>query len=161
MPNPYLSWGGRPAPEYLLTQRNATPSYAPRRWPTATSGPNSATNSCQYIKDYKDDGRKIAIYGAGHRACALVNFLGLASYIEFVLNDQQEKQGKYLPGSRLPILPGETLEKQFVDLCLLAVNAELDETVIGNHSVYQERGGLFASILPPSERLKPLWGKAQ
>jgi len=111
----------------------------------------------RYMEDHNRDGRKIAVYGAGHRACALNNFVGLAPFIELVVDDQSTKQGKFMPGSGLPILPGETLEDRFVDLCLLAVNAESEQTVIGNHSVYRERGGTFASILPPSERLLPLW----
>lgn len=110
-------------------------------------------------KQQKGSGNgKVAVYGAGCRACSLINFAGLSPYLEFVVDDQPEKQGKCLPGSRLPILPGEALEKHSVDLCLLAVNAENEEKVIARHQVYQEKGGRFASVLPPSDRLLPFWG---
>jgi 2-polyprenyl-3-methyl-5-hydroxy-6-metoxy-1,4-benzoquinol methylase len=110
-----------------------------------------------YLREQQKSGAKIALYGAGGRACCLINFAGLGPYLEFIVDDQPEKQGKYMPGSRLPILPGETLEKHPIALCLLAVNAESEEKVIAKHQEYLEKGGRFASVLPPSERLLPVW----
>ncbi len=111
----------------------------------------------QFLHNLQTAGEKVVVYGAGSRACSLINFAGLSPYIEFVLDDQPEKQGKYMPGSRLAILPGETLETHFVDLCLLAVNAENEEKLIAKHQTYEKKGGRFASIHPPSDRLLSLW----
>lgn len=111
----------------------------------------------RYLHKHQKGGGKVALYGAGCRACSLINFAGLSPYLEFVLDDQIEKQGKYMPGSRLPILPGESLEKYSVDLCLLAVNAENDEKVMAKHREYQKKGGCFVPILPPSDNLLPFW----
>lgn len=110
-----------------------------------------------YLSEQREEGRKLCVYGAGCRACSLVNLAGLSPFLEFVVDDQAEKQGKYMPGSRLPILPGEVLEKAPIDLCLLAVNAENESKVITKHRVYQANGGKFASLHPPSERLLPFW----
>lgn len=117
------------------------------RWPTFQG------RFLKYLDEYRKNGGRVAIYGAGCRACSLINFAGLGSYLEFCLDDQPEKQGKYMPGSRLAILPGERLENSTVDFCLLAVNAESEEKVIANHRTYQEKGGRFASVHPPSKRL--------
>lgn len=109
------------------------------------------------LRQHSVDGGRAAIYGAGCRACSLINFVGLSPYIDFIADDQPEKQGKYMPGSGLPILPGEALEQQSAELCLLAVNAESEEKVIAQHQGFLQRGGRFASILPPSDRLLRIW----
>ena len=43
--------------------------------------------------------------GAGHLSGAFINLYGLAEQIEFVADDNPNKQGLLMPGSRLPILP--------------------------------------------------------
>jgi len=111
----------------------------------------------QFLHKHQTAGEKVVVYGAGSRACSLINFAGVSGYIEFIVDDQPEKQGKYMAGSRLPVLPGETLETHLVDLCLLAVNAENEEKLIARHRTYEEKGGRFASMLPPSNRLLPFW----
>ena len=110
-----------------------------------------------YLKNQKAKGKKIAIYGAGARLCSLVNFTGIGPYIEFVVDDQREKQGKFMPGSKLEILPSAALSEQAVDLCLLAVNSESEEKVIVKHSNWK---GSFVSVLPPSQRLPGFWLKS-
>ena len=111
-----------------------------------------------YLCSYRERGGKVAVYGAGCRACSLINFAGLGPHLEFVLDDQPEKQGKYMPGSRLSILPGSVLEERPVELCLLAVNAENEEKVLARHQAYEQMGGRFHSLHPPSSRLLPIWG---
>lgn len=113
----------------------------------------------EYLEGYKKRGKKIVVYGAGARLCSLINFIGLGSYIEFIVDDQPEKQGKYMPGSKLPILPSDALIKHNIDLCLLAVNAECEDKVIAKHPEFQKKGGLFISALPPSKRLPDFWNR--
>lgn len=110
-----------------------------------------------YLQKQKDNGIKIALYGAGARACTMVNFTALTAYIDFVVDDQPEKQGKYLPGSRLPIYPSSELEAKNVGLCLLSVNAETENRVISKHREFIDKGGVFISINPPSDLLPSFW----
>lgn len=110
-----------------------------------------------YLQSHKDKGENIAIYGAGARLCSLVNFTDIGRYIECVVDDQAEKQGLFLPGSKLPIVPSHALNESAIDLCLLAVNTECEEMVLAKHSEYLDRGGSFVSVLPPSERLPGFW----
>lgn len=110
-----------------------------------------------YLRRYKEAGGRVAIYGAGARCCSLINFIGLGPFVEFVVDDQPEKQGKYMPGSHLPIVPGDELERRSINLCLLAVNTENEDKVLSKHPSLQEANSQFASILPPSDRLLPIW----
>lgn len=72
----------------------------------------------------------VVIYGVGCRACAIVNFLGLGSWIDFAVDDQPERQGLRMPGSGLEIRPAESLAGlEGPLLCLLAVNNESEPAV--------------------------------
>ena len=110
-----------------------------------------------YMNKHRSKGRKVALYGAGCRASSLINFANLSPYIEFIVDDQPEKQNKYMPGSHLPILPSSALVEESIDLCLLAVNAENEENVIAKHHIYQNNGGQFVSVHPPSNLLPDFW----
>jgi SAM-dependent methyltransferase len=119
--------------------------------------PNFRAELCKYLHEHQLRGGRTAIYGAGCRACSLINFTGINRYIEFVVDDQEGKQGKLLPGSHLPIHASEDLDRASVNLCLLAVNTENEAKVIAKHQAYQAAGGRFFSVLPPSDRLLPVW----
>jgi 2-polyprenyl-3-methyl-5-hydroxy-6-metoxy-1,4-benzoquinol methylase len=110
-----------------------------------------------YLQELGDRGKSVAVYGAGCRACSLINFAAIGPYLKCVFDDQSEKQGAYMPGSRLPILPGDTLPDSGIDICLLAVNDENEEKVVAKHRSFLERGGKFLSVLPPSKVLLPFW----
>jgi hypothetical protein len=97
-------------------------------------------------------GQAIAILGAGHRACAFVNFLGLRDHFAFVVDDDPRKQGLFMPGSRLPIRGSQALLEEDVGLCLLSVNPEIEEKVLDGNRAFVARGGQFASIFAASDR---------
>lgn len=116
---------------------------------------------CHAISEFlllqKRSGKKIAVYGAGARVFCLINFAGIASCIDLIVDDQPEKQNKFMPGGRLPIMPGDALYSQGVDICLLGVNTENEDKVIAKHAKWVQNGGTFWAVLPPSERLLPVW----
>ena len=63
-----------------------------------------------------------------------------------------------MPGSRLPIAPGDVQVESGIGPSLLADIAEIDHPVIANHSPVFDEGGRFGSGLPPGERLLPIDG---
>lgn len=121
------------------------------------SWPTFRESFIKYLQDHKNNGGKVAVYGAGARVNSLINFVGLGPYIEFIVDDQPEKQGLFVPGSNLPIFPGNALEKYSIDLCLLAVNTESEEKAMSKHPEFIKKGGKFISVLPPSELLPHFW----
>lgn len=114
-----------------------------------------------FLVSHKKQGKKIAVYGAGSRTFCLINFTGIYTSIDMIVDDQPEKQNKFMPGGRLPIVPSDALYSENIDICLLAVNAENEEKVITKHEKWVQRGGVFWSILPPSARLLPVWQMIQ
>ncbi len=113
----------------------------------------------EYLARHTGVGGRVAIYGGGCRACSAINYLGLGRWLTCVLDDQPQKQGRYMPGSRLPILPGDSLTGEGIDLCCLAVNAENEEKVLASRSDYTDAGGRFVSVHPPSPRMPDFWKK--
>lgn len=100
-------------------------------------------------------GRQNFLYGTGCRANMLLNGFNLHEYFDRVVDDQPEKQGLYMPGSRFKIESSAALRDAPGD-CFLAVNAENEERVIAQHAGFVEKGGLFFSVNAPSPRLKDL-----
>ena len=94
----------------------------------------------------------VALFGAGHLAHAFANFMGVADLIDFVADDTPQKQGQYLPGARLPILPSSALVERKIALCLLALSINNENNVIARNQTFVETGGVFRSIFRASPR---------
>ena len=92
----------------------------------------------------------VALLGAGHLSATYLNVLGLTRYVDFVVDDSPHKQGLFMPGSRLPILPSSALIERDARLCLMSVRPEIEEAVIRKNAAFTSRGGRLASIFPDS-----------
>ena len=102
----------------------------------------AALNYGQRIDDYRKRmrfalqrkraaGWTVALYGAGVRACAFSNFLGLGDMIDVAIDDQPERQGLYLPGARTPIRRLDDVRQGASGtIFLLAVNNENEHNVL-------------------------------
>lgn len=95
-------------------------------------------------------GSKAALFGAGHRSATFINLLGLKDLISFVVDDDPNKRGLLMPGSRLPILESSALCEKGVKLCLLNLSPESEAKVVKNNAPFLEQGGKFVSIFADS-----------
>ena len=96
----------------------------------------------------KRQGARIAGYGAAAKGTILLNFAGLGSgVLEFVADRNVHKQGRYVPGVRLPIVaPARILEQQPDYLLILPWNFK--EEIIDQQAEYRRRGGRFIVPVP-------------
>lgn len=136
--------------DYVPALRAQNLKYA-AQWPIFRSAIRN------YCTSQKEANKKIAVYGAGARIIGLINFADIASSIDLIVDDQVEKQGKYSPGGKIPIVSSDALYSQNIDICFLAVNTENEEKVISKHEKWVRSNGKFWSVLPPSDRLIPIW----
>jgi hypothetical protein len=90
--------------------------------------------------------RRIGVYGAGCRGASFINFNNIQSLLDAIFDDEQAKIGQTVAGLR--VVTADALCS--VDVCLLAVNAENEDSVIAKHPRWP---GQWFSILPPSKRL--------
>lgn len=64
----------------------------------------------KYLRNCKKKGLLVAAYGAAAKGNTLLNYAGVRkSLIKFVCDAAPQKQGKYMPGSHIPILSPEVL----------------------------------------------------
>lgn len=69
---------------------------------------------------YREQGKKIAVWGAGHRTLALLALAGMAD-LAFVVDSAPFKQGKFTPVLHRPIVAPDHLQTHPVDLLLIMV----------------------------------------
>ena len=59
-----------------------------------------------FLVNAKRDGKTVVAYGAAAKGNTLMNYAGVrADLISFVVDRNPAKQGRYMPGSRIPIVP--------------------------------------------------------
>jgi hypothetical protein len=105
-----------------------------------------------YLRSLQGWQKKIALFGAGHLSLKFINFYELAPYIDCVIDDNPHKQGLFMGGSGLPIVPSKVLESGQIDLCILGLNLESEQKVCAAKSDYLTRGGRFLSAFSSSTR---------
>ncbi len=98
----------------------------------------------------RKQGRRLALFGAGHLAAKFVNFYQLKDKFVGVIDDNPDKQNHYLPGSALPVIGSTCLETGEVDHCLLTLSPESEAKVRKAKADYLARGGIFQSIFSAS-----------
>lgn len=92
-------------------------------------------------------GRKIAVYGAGHRAVMFINLMGLQDHVAYLVDDAPEKVGKIPPGLEQAVIsPAALNADSSVGLCLLAVDPAAQATVMGTLTEFRSRGGVVSSL---------------
>ena len=146
---------------YPYTLENSLVAIARPGTPAASPPPREETDRARrFVREFprvrervrrqlRDRGR-VAMLGAGHLTGAFVNLYDLADRIEFVADDNPNKQGLFMPGSRLPILPSSDLVARDIDLCLMTVRPEIENAVAAKNAAFTARGGVLASVFPDS-----------
>ena len=107
------------------------------------------------LTDLHGRGRTLAAYGAAAKGATLLNSTGIGTdLIDYVVDRNVHKQGKLMPGCRLPIRPVEALvEEQPDDLLLLAWN--FADEIVAQQREYARAGGTFYVPVPSPHVIRP------
>ena len=80
------------------------------------------------LGEYKKDGLKVAGYSAPARVSTICNYGNIGpDLIEFLVDDSPLKQNKHSPGTHIPIVPKEHLEKHDADVLVVFAYEYLDD----------------------------------
>jgi len=106
-----------------------------------------------FLLEQKREGKKIAAYGAAAKGNTLLNYAGVKpDLLPFVCDAAPAKQGKFLPGSHIPIHAPEKLACESPDYVLILPWNIADEVVTQNGAL-QSRGTKFVAAVPKLEIL--------
>ncbi|MEO0275080.1 MAG: class I SAM-dependent methyltransferase, partial [candidate division WOR-3 bacterium] len=101
-----------------------------------------------FLLDAQQKGKKVAAYGAAAKGNTLINFCGVkGDSIKYVCDKNPYKQGKYLPGSRLPVVAPEMLKINSPDYVLI-IPWNLKEEIIHELRVKYNGNFSFVTALP-------------
>ena len=79
-------------------------------------------NILKNINNLKKTGKKIIGYGAPAKATTALNFFGISSQIDFVVEDNKLKHNKFIPGVKIPIFSKEKIKGKDNTILVLAWN---------------------------------------
>ncbi len=79
-------------------------------------------NVLKNIKKIKDEGRQIIGYGSPAKATTALNFFGISQEIDFIVEDNKLKQGKFIPGVKIPIKSKKFVKNNKNTMLVLAWN---------------------------------------
>ncbi len=101
-----------------------------------------------FLLEARQQGKSVAAYGAAAKGNTLMNFAGVrGDLIEFVVDQNPAKQGKFMPGSRIPIVDESVLRAARPDYVLiLAWN--LKDEIMRQLSCVKEWGARFVTAVP-------------
>jgi SAM-dependent methyltransferase len=100
------------------------------------------------IGEVKAQGKRVAAYGAAAKGTILLNYAGLDHRnIDFVVDRNVHKQGRYMPGVHIPIRPVSDLLEKMPEYTLLLPWNFKDE-ILRQQEEYRRRGGRFIVPIP-------------
>jgi len=103
------------------------------------------------LRGLKRRGRSIAAYGAAAKGTILLNYVAAGTdLIDFVVDRNIHKQGKYMPGVHIPICEPERIFRDMPDYVLLLPWNFKDE-ILQQCDTYRRRGGRFIIPIPRPE----------
>lgn len=104
-----------------------------------------------FLIDAKRQGKTVAAYGAAAKGNTLMNFAGIRpDLIQYVVDRNPAKQGKFMPGSRIPIVD-EVMIRQTKPHYVIILPWNLKHEVMGQLAYISEWGGRFVVAVPGLE----------
>jgi hypothetical protein len=102
----------------------------------------------EFLEGAKREGKRVAGYGAAAKGNTLLNYCGIrADAVEYVADRSPHKQGRFLPGSRIPVVHPDRIRETRPDY-LLVLPWNLKDEVMQANAGIRAWGGRFVVPIP-------------
>ena len=109
----------------------------------------------RFLLDAQKRGKRVVAYGAPAKGNTLLNYCGIdRDLVSFTVDRSPHKQGRFLPGSRIPIYEPARLLTERPDFVLI-LPWNLKEEIASQMAEIKEWGGRFVVAVPEVEVLEP------
>ncbi len=106
------------------------------------------TNLLALLRGLKAEGKTIAAYGAAAKGSTLINYVGIGrELLDFVADKNVHKQGRLMPGQKIPIVAAEEIAARKPDYVLL-LPWNLESEILAQEQAYRDGGGKFIIPVP-------------
>ena len=100
----------------------------------------------KYIQELIDEGASIAAFGAAAKGCIFLNTCELDhTMIKFIVDDTPFKQGKFVPGTGIPVVSREILKIADIDYMIILAHNFKDYII---ESLKEQYNGKFIVMFP-------------
>jgi len=99
------------------------------------------------LRSLKHADKRIVGFGASHSTTTLTYHFELAPLMEYLVDDNPLKHGRYSPGHHLPVHSSEKLYKDHVDYAVVLA-WQHQRSIIERHKAFLNSGGTFLVPLP-------------
>lgn len=107
-----------------------------------------------FLEDAKKGGARVLAYGAPAKGNTLLNYCGIGTdLLEFTVDRNPAKQGRFLPGSHIPVLAPDALVEAAPDYVLI-LPWNLKEEIVARLEVLNRSGSKFVVPIPSLEVLE-------
>ena len=107
----------------------------------------------ELLENFKSQGKTICGYGAAGRGTIFVNFCGIdKKYLDYTVDDSHEKQGRFVPGTLVKILPVKHFREYPTDVLLMVAWTYKDE-ILTKENWFLKQGGKIIIPFPEPEVL--------
>jgi SAM-dependent methyltransferase len=141
-----------PAVAATLAAEVAAGLAGPERYAAFAAGVRRTRSELlSFLIEARRAGKRVAAYGAAAKGNTLLNYCGVRTdMVEFVADKNPTKQGRFLPGSRIPVLGPEAIDAQKPDFVLI-LPWNLKDEIVGQLAPIRAWGGQFVVPIPALE----------
>lgn len=105
----------------------------------------------EFLIGAKRAGKKVVGYGAPGKGNTLLNYCGIREdFLDYTVDRSPHKQGKFLPGTHIPIHAPERIKETRPDYVLI-LPWNLKDEIMKQHAYIREWGGQFVTPIPGAQ----------
>jgi hypothetical protein len=102
----------------------------------------------RFLLEARERGERVAGYGAPAKGNTLLNYCGVGpDLVAFTVDRSPHKQGRYLPGTRIPIAAPDRLREERPDYVLI-LPWNLTDEIVEQMADVRSWGGRFVVAIP-------------